>query len=242
MKIFSPRSYQAPLRRSVGALALCAALPLLMGALACGGGGGGGGSGGGGSTGGTGVRVLPAAIDSVPVDVISSAESAVVVSQARFTSVSAYRSLRSGPQILSLTKAFNAAQVIDSFKVDYESGVRYSILLFGDHGPYGIHAALIKDEVPATIEGAVVRVVNGVMGSSTVSATIGSAGASTVKFGEAGEYVVVPAGSLTVSTSRTADGQPASSNVLVAEQGKAYTVLVAGEIGYYSKGVIYTDN
>jgi hypothetical protein len=45
-----------------------------------------------------------------------------------------------------------------------------------------------------------------------------------------------------VSTSRIADGQPASSNVLVAEQGKAYTVLVAGEIGYYSKGVIYTDN
>lgn len=223
-----------------GLLASWALLLLVAGAGACGGGGGGGG--GGSSSGGTGVRVLPAAIDAVPVDVISSAESAVVVQQARFTSVSAYRSLRSGPQILSLTKAFNTDQVVESFSVDYVSGERYSILLYGDHGTYGIRAALIKDSIPAEIEGAAVRVVNGAMGSSALVATVGAASAGAIKFGEAGEYVAVPSGSVTVSTVRAADGQPASSNVLAVENGRAYTVLVAGEIGYYSKGVVYTDN
>ena len=41
---------------------------------------------------------------------------------------------------------------------------------------------------------------------------------------------------------RSNDGHVAASSVIDAQDGKAYTVLVAGEIGYYSKGVIFTDN
>lgn len=214
---------------------------LLVAALAaaCGGGGGGG---GGGSTGGTGVRVLHASVDSVPVDVLSSSASAAVVSQAKFAIASGYSSLSSGAQVLSMTKAFNPGQVVDSFSVDYASGERYSMLLYGDHGAFGVRTALIKDAVPADISGSVVRVVDGVTGASALAVSVNGVSAGTVGFGEAGDYIAVPAGQVTVSAVRASDGRVAASSVITAQQGKAYTLLVAGEIGYYSKGVLFTDN
>jgi len=34
----------------------------------------------------------------------------------------------------------------------------------------------------------------------------------------------------------------ASTAVVAAQNGKAYTVLVAGELGYYTKAVVFADN
>lgn len=147
----------------------------VSGVCACGGGGGGG---GGGSTGGTGVRVLHGSIDSVPVDVVSSSSSSVVVSQAMFGLADSYKSLRSGAQILSLTKAFNTSQVVDSFSVDYAAGARYSILLYGDHGAFGVRTALIPDEFPASFDGSLVRVVDGMTGASALTVTASGAAPS----------------------------------------------------------------
>lgn len=223
-------------------LCLRAVLVMLLVSTASCGGGGGGGGGGGDSSGGTGVRVLAGSIDSVPVDVISSAVSAVVVPQASFASVAAYRSLKSGQQILTLTKAFNASQVIDSFNVTYAAGERYSILFYGDHGLLGVHAALIKDEVPQSSSTGFIRVVNGATGASSLTTSISSAQGSAVQYGEAGEYTAVAPGTVTVTTQRSSDGVTASSNQVNVVAGKAYTILVAGEIGYYTKGALFTDN
>ena len=185
---------------------------------------------------------MHASVDSVPVDVLSSSASAAVVSQAKFAIASGYSALGSGTQVLSLTKAFNPTQVFDSFSVDYASGERYSILLYGDHRAFGVGAALIKDLVPADISGSAVRVVDGVTGAQALSVTVNGASAGAVGFGEAGEYVMVPAGQVTVAAARSSDGKAAASSVINAQPGKAYTLLAAGEIGYYSKGVLFTDN
>ena len=229
--------------RSVKFARSCIALVLLaavVGVCACGGGGGGGG--GGGSTGGTGVRVLHGSVDSVPVDVVSSSSSSVVVSQAMFGLADSYKSLRSGAQILSLTKAFNTSQVVDSFSVNYAAGDRYSILLYGDHGAFGVRTALIHDEFPASFDGSLVRVVDGMTVASTLTVTASGAAPFAVSFGESSDYVAVPAGSVTVQAVRSSDLRAASTAVVAAQNGKAYTVLVAGELGYYTKAVVFADN
>lgn len=153
-----------------------------------------------------------------------------------------YKSLRQGSQTLLLTKAFNTSQVVTSFTVDYAQGARYSILLYGDHGAFGVRTALISDEVPASFEGSLLRVVDGMTGAAALSVTATGAEQFSVAFGEASDYVAVPSGSVTVNALRTSDLRSAGTAVIAAESGKAYTVLIAGELGYYTKAVVFTDN
>lgn len=208
---------------------------------ACGGGGGGGGSGDGGSDSADGVRVLHGSIDAAPVDVISSTASSAVVSQATFAGAKGYRSLRSGDQVLSLTRALNSGDVLASFNASIEKGGRYSILLYGDGDTFGLRTRLIIDEVPNDIAGAAVRVVNGVTGAAAISVSISGGGSEQVGFGQNSGYIQTSAGEVTITTSRAADGQRVSSVTRVLQSGRAYTVLVAGEVGYYVKSVLFTD-
>lgn len=212
-----------------------------LAATACGGGGGGGGSGDGGSDSADGVRVLHGSIDAAPVDVVSSVSSSAVVSQAVFAGSKGYRSLRSGAQVLSLTRALNPGDVIASFNESITKGGRYSILLYGDGETFGLRTRLIVDEVPASISGVAVRVVNGVTGAATLAVSISGGGSESVGFGQNSQYIETSAGAVTISTARAADGRAVSSLTRTLEAGHAYTVLVAGEIGYYVKSVLFTD-
>jgi len=232
-----PRDIVAAVRSALLALAV-----FVLPACALNGCGGGGSGGGSAPTGSTGVRVLHASVDSVPLDVISSSSSSVVVSQAFFALPVPYGSLRQGAQTLSLTKALNSSAIVDSFPVTYVPGERYSILLYGNHQAIGIHTALVKDDVPVDSAGSYIRVVNGAAGSSTLSVSITGAEYPDVSFGTAGEYVSVPAGSVTVTSRRPDDGLVAASNTITVEAGTSYTILVAGELGLYTKGTLFVDN
>ncbi len=217
------------------------AVVVAVSSSACGGGGGGGGSGDGGSNSSDGVRVLHGSIDVAPVDVISSAGSGAVVSQAVFAGSKGYRSLGSGEQILSLTRSLNSGDVIASFNESIAKGGRYSILLYGDEETFGVRTRFIVDEIPASISGAAVRVVNGVTGAASLTVSVSGVAPQRVGFGQNSEYIETSAGEVTISTSRAADGQRVSSISRTLQAGRAYTVLVAGEIGYYVKSVLYTD-
>ena len=223
------------------ALRFVMTLAISLVATACGGGGGGGGSGDGGSDSADGVRVLHGSIDAAPVDVISSAASSAVVSQAVFAGAKGYRSLRSGEQVLSLTRALNPGDVIASFNQNIAKGGRYSILLYGDGETFGLRTRLIVDEVPASISGASVRVVNGVTGAASLNVSISGGGSEQIGFGQNSRYIETSAGDVTISTSRAADGRVVSSVTPTLQAGRAYTVLVAGEVGYYVKSVLFTD-
>lgn len=207
---------------------------------ACGGGGGGGGSSAGGEV-GTGIRVLHAAIDVVPVDVISTAAQGVIVSQAVFAASSSYRSLPSGTQVLSLTTAFNSTQVIATFNLDVSSDSRQSIVLYGDNQSRGTETKLLNDQLPESFTGGLIRIVNGATGAAALSVSTPT-DSLTVDFGASSQYVNATPGVVQVVSRVALDGAIVTTNALTVEEGRAYTVLIAGEVGYYAKGVVFSDN
>jgi hypothetical protein len=211
---------------------------------ACGGGGGGstgGSNGGGGSDSSHGVRVLHASVDAAPVDVVSSTGSSPLVSQQFFAGNKGYRALPDGSQVLSLTRTLNPADVLATFSVVATSNSRYSILFFGDLQNIGLRTRLIEDDVPAELSGSAVRVVNGVVGAAALQVSITSADPQLVGFGQNSEYIVTSPGEVRVEARRAADGLPAGSLVVNAQADRAYTVLFAGEAGFYTKAVVFND-
>ena len=208
---------------------------------ACGGGGGGGGGSSAGGEVGTGIRVLHAAIDVVPVDVISTAAEGVIVSQAVFAASSSYRSLPSGTQVLSLTTAFNSTQVIATFNLDVSSDSRQSIVLYGDNQSRGTETKLLNDQLPESFTGGLVRIVNGATGAAALSVSTPT-DSLTVDFGASSQYVNATPGVVQVVSRVALDGSTVTTNALTVEEGRAYTVLIAGEVGYYAKGVVFSDN
>lgn len=221
-----------------------AVLALTVGLAACGGGGGGGGSssGGGGSDSSSGVRVLHAAIDGLPVDVISSARGAAVTSKVYFADQKGYRSLSSGAQSLSLVSSLNTGDVVASFDVSSSGDDAYSILMYGSLNGSGLRVRLIEDAVPEDFSGALVRFVHGVAGASSIIVNaVGGEGPQQVSLGSVSDYIAVAPGSVRLTASRGADSQRLMSITEDLEEGRAYTVLVAGEAGYYTKGVLFRD-
>ena len=208
---------------------------------ACGGGGGGGGGSSAGGEVGTGIRVLHAAIDVVPVDVISTATEGVIVSQAVFAASSSYRSLPSGTQVLSLTTAFNSTQVIATFNLDVSSDSRQSIVLYGDNQSRGTETKLLNDQLPESFTGGLIRIVNGATGAAALSVSTPT-DSLTVDFGASSQYVNATPGVVQVVSRVALDGSTVTTNALTVEEGRAYTVLIAGEVGYYAKGVVFSDN
>lgn len=228
---------ESPVAKIVAVLVVACSL------AACGGGGGGGGSGDSSST--TGVRVLHAAIDAAPVDVLVTGNPAPVSRKAVFALDNKYHALPSGPLNLQLTRTATPGTVIDSFAVTADSQSKFSILLYGDNTTFGLRAALLTDETPSESSGALVRVVDGVTGAAAIAVSISSnAGGENVEvsFGQAGEYVAVAAGPVTIRAARAADGRTISSSSVALEPGRAYTYLVAGEIDYFVKGILLSDN
>jgi hypothetical protein len=216
--------------------------------IACGGGGGGSSSGGtgGGSIGrdaDTGVRVLHAAIDGTPVDLISSVRSGPLETKIRFVDAKGYRSLPFGEQSISITRALNPDVVLASFPVTSSGNDAYSILLYGDAGTSGLKTKLIKDSPPLFANSAAVRFVNGATAAASlrVNVTGWNGGARVIQFGDASEYAEAPAGVVRVVASRSNDGRVAAVLDYNLLPGRAYTVLIGGEVGYYSKGVVFQD-
>jgi hypothetical protein len=215
--------------------------------VACGGGGGGSGGGGSGNGGDSGsdsqygVRVLHGAIDGAPVDVVSSASS-TIASQVFFADSKGYRSIPSGAQVITLTRALNPANTIASFEVSSSGRDRFTILLSGDNKTFGVRARLIEDTIPSELSGSLVRFVNGATGASALTFSAGPEASAQVAFRADSDYLAVSPGNVTIRAQRAADGQVAASLQHTFVDGKAYTVFVAGEVGYYTSGRVFADN
>ncbi len=227
---------QLPVVRSVAFLVGAFSL------VACGGGGGGGSTE---SSSATGVRVLHAAIDAAPVDVVVTGSPAPVARRAVFALDNRYHALPSGAINLQLTRTATPATVIGSFPVTADSESKFSILLYGDNSTFGLRTTLLADETPSQSSSAHVRVVDGVTGAAAIvvnfSADSGGEGVE-VAFGQAGEYLPVAAGPVKIRASRAADARAIASSSVTLEPGRAYTYLVAGEVDYFVKGVLLADN
>jgi hypothetical protein len=216
--------------------------------VACGGGGGGtssGGSGGGGigRDSSSGVRVLHGAVDGSPVDLLSSLSGEPLETKIHFADSKGYRTVPDGAQTVSITRALNHDKVLDSFSLISSGRDAYSILLYGDSTTFGLRAKLIEDVIPQGFSGAAVRFVNGATGASALSVNVSgwSTGGTSVQFGSASDYIEAPAGNARITANRSADGLPAAALDYSLVAGRAYTVLIAGEVGYYSKGIVFVD-
>lgn len=206
---------------------------------ACGGGGGGGGSEGDSVYG---VRALHAAIDGAPVDIVSSATSSPVLSKQFFAGEKGYRSLPSVAQRLSLIRTGTPSDVYGSFAVKADSRGRYTVLFYGDNTTFGLRSRLIKDEIPPSGSGASLRIINGASRASDVLVTVEGNPSEVVTFGGNTGYIATAGGAVNVVVARSADGYPVQSGPVELQPGKAYTLLLAGEIGYYVKSVLFTDS
>jgi hypothetical protein len=185
---------------------------------------------------------MHAAIDAAPVDLVASGSGETVISKAVFAGDKGYRSAPSGSQSYNLTRAAAPSQVVASLPITVEGDSRHTVLFFGDTQVFGLRAKVIADQIPDSFSGAVVRVVNGVTGASAVTANVGTTSLPVTPFGGASDYVEVPVGSgVSIVASRAADGRRAASATVDLVEGGAYTFLVAGEVGYYSRGVLFRD-
>jgi len=211
--------------------------------IACGGGGGGeSSSSGGGNDSARGIRVLHAVIDGAPVDLFSSVRSEALTSKVFFSDSKGYRSLPSGEQTLRLSRALDQSNVVASLNVTSSGDDSFSILYFGSFSGTGVQAKVLEDVVPSEFSGVAIRFVNGVEGASALVVNAsGSTGAQQVLRGSASDYMVVGAGDVRLTATRAADGQAILSMSETLTAGGAYTVLVAGEVGYYTKGTIFRD-
>ena len=220
-----------------------ALLCVLMTFASCGGGGGGGGGGGSEGDASYGVRALHAAIDGVPVDITSSAASSPVMTQQVFAGTKGYRPVPDTAQTLRITRTQTPSDILGSFEITAASTDRYSLLVYGDNATFGLRTRLIKDEIPAATDGgAFIRVVNGVTQAAEVSVVVGSSPSESIPFGQNTQYLPTAAGAVNVSAVRTVDGAMIRSGVIETKPGKAYTLLLAGQLGYYVKSVLFEDS
>jgi len=216
------------------------AIALLVG---CGGGGGGSGDGAGGGGGGgsteTGIRVLHAAVDAPPVEIVAGGE-ATVVQVARFAEAVGYEELSTGAQEVSLRRVGDVAGTVGAFAVTVARNERRSVLLFGEEET-GLQTALLGDEpgeIPA--DKAVVRVVNGIASARAVAVTLGDAEAALdLDLGASSLYVPVSPGSTTVTVRDSS--RPIFAGARALEAGRAYTLLLAGERGYFITATLLPD-
>jgi len=215
-----------------------AAVCLLTVVAGCGGGGGGG------MSNETGIRILHAAIDASPVDIILAGAPGVVIQRGAFGLASEYAGLDSGPQTIQLTLAKNPTVKIASFVKTVAESQRFSLLLFGDNANLGLRTHLIDDSIPDNSgSGALIRVIDAVTGAASVnvSVTAGARQTFSVDFGNASPYTRVTSGAVHISVLRAVDSRSvASADVFLAE-GRAYTFLIAGEQEYFVKSHLLLD-
>lgn len=219
-----------------------ALLILFLSACSGGGGGGSGGSRGSSQRPSTGFRVLHANIDLAPLDVYRAGDTSMLGSVS-FAGSSGYFSSGGQDQAVTLTTAHVPSELVASIVVPLAPGAVKSVLVYGDAGAFGLKTAVIDDVLPQRDQSsALIRVVHGAVGASSVSAEAGTAVITgNTSFGSASNYASVPAGAVTVTARRNADGSIIFSSTPTLEAGKAYTLLLSGDVGYLASGSLLSD-
>ena len=63
-----------------------------------------------------------------------------------------------------------------------------------------------------------------------------------VPFGNISEYQTVPFGEFSFQVTRTADQSPLTSGTVTLEEGRAYTIVAAGEASIFVSSRLYLDS
>lgn len=202
-----------------------------LGLLGCGGGGSGGGDSNGSAS--TGVRVLNASIDLPPVSLTTTAKVGQTISTTKFAQATGFFELPDGEQTISVQTVDGGTGPFN-FSVSIENRDRPQILIYGTREFSGISATLIEARKIEIRDGfAAVRVVNGVSGVRKIEGSIGTVEIpDLVTFGDASKYLFVTAGPTLIKLLRSADSRILVNQQVSLESGKAYSMVVNGEVDY----------
>lgn len=206
---------------------------------ACGGGGGSGGSNEPDSL-RTGARVLHGAIEAAPVDLVSSLQG--VVQTAKFAESSGYVELLSGTQLLNLYRTKDLSSALVTRQITNNGDQKHTLVFYGDRDNFGLRATLISEDLPEVPDGAsLVRIIHAAVGAGSLEIGLPS-GAVVAGFGSASTYATVTPGVVRASIIRTVDRTLVDSLSFSAQEGKAYSIFVAGEIGYLVQSKVLEEN
>lgn len=212
-------------------IVLCALVSL----SSCGGGGGGGGSSS------SGVRILHAALDGTPIELTSTGRPGEIAQTNSFGKIVGFSSLPGGAQDLQLYQRGDAGPLA-TVSVEVEKGDRRSILIYEADSSTARRTSLINDIPPELESGmAAVKLVHGVRLSGALTLVVnGTVTALPVSVGQASDYVIVPAGTVTLQA-KTGSGRSLASVSQQATSGNSYTTLFAGEAGYLVLARTFAD-
>ena len=189
------------------------------------------------SNGVVGARVLNGAIDASPVDLVSSLDG--LVQTARFAQESGFTEISSGIHTINVFRTKSTTSPLSNTAIVQEGNLKHTFVLHGDRGDFGLRVNLFSEQPPSVPSGAsLVRVIHGATGANQL--TINSV--ASAPFGGVSEFIQVSPGQNTLVIQRAVDRVIFDTVSLNAEEGRAYSIFVAGEFGYFITSRILAEN
>lgn len=195
--------------------------------VSCGGGGGGGGS----KASSHGIRLIHGSIDDAPLSMSSSLAPVQTLQTARFAEATLYSPLAKGEQYITI----EGGQVSGTASAPFTStgSERLSALFYRNVSTEAPTVVIITDNSPELAKTqSAIRVLHAAAGAAALDVNIGGT-ESSVPFANAGEYAVVAPGPVSITARRHVDGYVVISQSRNLEAGRAYTLVISGEVGYF---------
>ena len=155
--------------------------------------------------------------------------------------------ISTGLHAISIFARSNSVTPIFTTGISHQPELKHSFILHGDRGDFGLNFSVISEIVPTVPEGqSLVRVIHAATGASQLSvntsAVLSVSNSAIAGFGGASEYVVINPGQNSIVINRVADLALFDTVSLNAESGKAYSIFVAGEFGYFVTSRVLLEN
>lgn len=231
--------------RRISALVL---VSVFLSLQACGGGGGGSSSGASSSNqnlqsfrdGKTAIRVLHSALDLPPVQTYINSEP---LQKVTFVPDAFYTQVSDGEVSLEAFNPYSQTVIGSSHATTLAKGDGITLLVYGSIEQGNLNSSLISDALPELEAGfSSIRIINGVSKTGTIEMVLtGSDELLTATLGAASARVNVAAGVVKVTVQEEGSSVDLFTGPLTLEEGKSYSLLIAGEDGLFVFGKLYQD-
>ncbi|WP_240334602.1 DUF4397 domain-containing protein [Halorussus sp. MSC15.2] len=177
------------------------------------------------------VRVAHLSPDAPAVDVL--VDGSVALEGVEYGTVSDYLQVPAGEHTVTIRTAENETVVFEG-NVSVEAGTMYTVAAIGEVSEDTFRPAIFTDDVEVSEGNASVRLIHASPDAPAVDVTVAGSGAvlyDNVTFGNATDYVEVPAGDYTLEVrpaTENNDGEVVTTFDVSLESGTAYSAIASG--------------
>ncbi|MFC4450366.1 DUF4397 domain-containing protein [Halorussus aquaticus] len=177
------------------------------------------------------VRVAHLSPDAPAVDVL--VDGNVALDGVEYGTISDYLQVPAGEHTVTIRTDENETVVFEG-NVSVEAGTMYTVAAIGEVSEETFRPAIFVDDAEETQENASVRLIHASPDAPTVDVTVAGSGAvlyDNVTFGNATDYVEVPAGDYTLEVrpaTENNDGEVVGTYNVSLESGTAYSAIASG--------------